>query len=135
MMSLVVALGVGCREGLEESADRLPDLGPGQEVKRTSTMNRPPNPGPDWRSQRLRIGLAIAAISGLATVALRLEGHRRWCRCGRLPPWAGRLGPGGRLILAVALEALWEVVENSAAVIERYRQATIALGYVGDSVA
>jgi len=121
------------------------------------------------RSQRLRMGLAIAAILGLATLALRLEGHRWWCRCGRLTPWSGDihsehnsqhlvdpysfthvehglllyallrpfarwLGPGRRLILAVAFEALWEILENSPAVIERYRQATISLGYAGDTV-
>jgi hypothetical protein len=51
-----------------------------------------------------------------------------------LRPSAGRLGPGSRLLLALALEALWEVVENSQAVVERYRRATIALGYAGDSV-
>ena len=52
-----------------------------------------------------------------------------------LQPFAGRLGSGSRITLAVAVEALWEIVENSPAVIERYRQATIALGYTGDSVA
>lgn len=41
---------------------------------------------------------------------------------------------GARLAAAVALESLWEVVENSPAVIDRYRTATIALGYSGDSV-
>jgi hypothetical protein len=40
-----------------------------------------------------------------------------------------------RLCLAVTLECLWETLENSAAVIERYRVATAALGYTGDSVA
>jgi Protein of unknown function (DUF2585) len=39
-----------------------------------------------------------------------------------------------RLCLAIAMEAVWEVVENSAYVIQRYREATAALGYQGDTV-
>jgi hypothetical protein len=46
-----------------------------------------------------------------------------------------RLWPAWRLCLALTLESLWEIVENSAFVIERYRSATAAIGYVGDSVA
>lgn len=37
-------------------------------------------------------------------------------------------------VLAIAVEALWEVLENSAFVIERYRAATFALGYTGDTI-
>ena len=45
-----------------------------------------------------------------------------------------RTTAGTRLTLAVAVEALWEIIENSPAVIDRYRTATMALGYSGDSV-
>jgi hypothetical protein len=39
-----------------------------------------------------------------------------------------------RAVLATFVEAAWEVVENTPTVIGRYRDATIALGYTGDSV-
>ena len=47
---------------------------------------------------------------------------------------ARRLPVGYRFVLAVLLEAGWEVLENSPIIIDRYRAATIALGYEGDSV-
>jgi hypothetical protein len=51
---------------------------------------------------------------------------------GRL---AGRPLPFSRaLLLAVGVEAAWEVIENTDAVIERYRETTISLDYYGDSV-
>ena len=41
---------------------------------------------------------------------------------------------GLRLTLATAVEVLWEIIENTDFVINRYREATIALDYYGDSV-
>ena len=39
-----------------------------------------------------------------------------------------------RFLAALFIEASWEVVENTPFVIDRYRTATAALGYTGDSV-
>ena len=47
----------------------------------------------------------------------------------------GRSLPAGtRAVLALALECAWEVLENTDLVIQRYRAATVSLGYYGDSV-
>jgi len=128
--------------------------------------------------RRLRFGhsstlwfwLATLGLFALTILALRMEGRRWWCSCGRLFPWSGdvhsrhnsqhladpytfthvlhgialcglfwlvarRVSLRWRFWLATLVECLWEIVENSGPVIERYRAATIAIGYQGDSVA
>jgi hypothetical protein len=54
--------------------------------------------------------------------------------CGLLTLLVPRLSTVWRLWLAVTIEAVWEVVENSEFVIRRYREETAALGYHGDTI-
>ncbi len=41
---------------------------------------------------------------------------------------------GLKLMIASVLELAWEIAENSPAIIDRYRAATMAVGYSGDSI-
>lgn len=47
-----------------------------------------------------------------------------------VPHW----GIPRRFVAAVAVESLWEVLENSPFIIDRYRTATFSLDYYGDSI-
>jgi hypothetical protein len=45
-----------------------------------------------------------------------------------------RLSEVWKVVAALSLEAVWELIENTQFVINRYRSETISLGYVGDSI-
>jgi hypothetical protein len=47
---------------------------------------------------------------------------------------APRMPVRHRFLCALLLEASWEILENSPLIINRYREVTISLGYLGDSV-
>ena len=54
--------------------------------------------------------------------------------CGLIVWLLPRVSRVWQLGLVVVIEAMWEVLENSQFIIQRYREATIGLGYEGDSV-
>lgn len=39
-----------------------------------------------------------------------------------------------KFLLAIFFESIWEILENSPLIINRYREATAALGYSGDTI-
>ena len=47
---------------------------------------------------------------------------------------ARRMPVEWRFLAALSVEAAWELIENTPMVIDRYRTATAALGYSGDSM-
>lgn len=53
---------------------------------------------------------------------------------GLLVLLVSRVPPIWRFVIAIALESVWEIIENTNTVIERYRVATASLGYQGDSI-
>lgn len=54
--------------------------------------------------------------------------------CGLLALIVPRMSTLWQLWLAVSIEALWELIENSEFIIRRYREETAALGYHGDTI-
>ena len=44
------------------------------------------------------------------------------------------VAPHWRFVVAIGLESVWEMIENTNTVIDRYREATAALGYHGDTI-
>jgi hypothetical protein len=55
--------------------------------------------------------------------------------CGILALAVPRLRLAWRFVLSICIECAWEIFENSAFIIDRYRAATAAQGYQGDTVA
>lgn len=46
-----------------------------------------------------------------------------------------QMGEPWRFFWSILMETAWEMFENSPVVIDRYRTATVSLGYTGDSIA
>jgi len=54
--------------------------------------------------------------------------------CGLLTLFLRGVSTRWRFLIAITIEAVWELIENTNTVIQHYRAATAALGYEGDTV-
>lgn len=64
-----------------------------------------------------------------------IHGFLFYCGAWTIGVLRGKALPFGiALLLAIGLEAAWEIAENTSTIIERYRATAIALDYYGDSV-
>ena len=45
-----------------------------------------------------------------------------------------RVSRGRRALIALAVEAGWEIIENTPWIMDRYRESTVSLSYFGDSI-
>jgi Protein of unknown function (DUF2585) len=71
----------------------------------------------------------------IALVLKRASSQRSHLREQRSQSFGQRgLSPAWQLAIAAILESLWEVLENTNFIIDRYRAQTAALGYTGDTV-
>lgn len=91
--------------------------------------------GPDGRFGWIETGIWSSALSQRVadwySVTHVVHGFLFY---GLLVLVARRRSLSDRFVAAVLIEAAWEVLENSPIIIDRYREATIAAGYVGDSI-
>ncbi len=112
----------------------------------------------------IKQSLLLPIVSLLQILALLFLGRVIWCSCGEFRVWIGDvvsshlsqhlLDPYSfshlehglifywilrylgkpSIVIAAIIEVFWEILENSPFVIDRYRTATAALGYTGDSI-
>ncbi len=103
--------------GLIEWASGRPPLCPCGRVRLwTGTVHGPEN------SQQIADWYSLShVLHGLLFYALLWAVARRW-------------SVGARFVAVMAVEAAWELLENSPIIIDRYRAATMAWGYSGDSI-
>jgi hypothetical protein len=118
---LVAAAVAAMAGGVELLMGRVPISKSGHVRLWTGAVNSSENSQQiaDWYSfSHVIHGIAFYAVLRLIN---RWRGGARW--------------PLGLcLVIAVGIEAAWEVFENTPFTIERYRKTTIALDYYGDSV-
>ena len=95
----------------------------------------------EWRARCLRVrevGIAGAgelSASGCGAFVAELLVIRSLICCGFLALVCPRWSLCRRLCATVLFASSWEMLENSAFIIQRYRHATMSLHYLGDSIA